>query len=346
MTVYRPRDNRSVADDITILSLEDREQWNAQVDAHGLPSQSWTYAQGLAASGYAPRLAVVRSGAGRLLIPFFERAWHGATDIATIPGLSGASVAPGSGAALSLWREFAAAQGWVAGYIQLAVTAELQGTREEHEIAVHNTLFVFDLASWNRYDSVSRKFRQTKLYEGRRLDAVLETDRERLAEALVRLYPQAMQRLGGKVEFSAETLRRWTHDADAVVLGAQLDGEIVGVHLGRALGGHADWHIAAMSERGRSLGAWLVWSAMEPLKDRGVRWFNIGGGGRVGDSIYQYKQRFNATPMPLRSLRQVYDQRRYAELCASAGADAGNGWFPAYRKARNASAAAPANGVA
>jgi len=35
--------------------------------------------------------------------------------------------------------------------------------------------------------------------------------------------------------------------------------------------------------------------------------------------------------MPLRSVRQIYDRKRYDELCERAGVAADEIWFPAYR---------------
>src|SRR5207247_966950 len=111
-------------DDICIVSLEDRDRWIAEHRDGGLPSQSWSYARALAASQITPELAIVRSGGARMLLPFFRRDWQGTTDIATIPGASGASISRQYAAPLALWREFAVARGWVAGYIRLASGSE------------------------------------------------------------------------------------------------------------------------------------------------------------------------------------------------------------------------------
>ena len=112
-------------DDITIVSLAERDRWEFEHRDRGLPSQSWRYAWGLSATGIDPKLGVVHARGARMLIAFFERRCMGATDIATIQGLSGASMSPISIAPLALWREYATAQGWVAGYIQLATASEL-----------------------------------------------------------------------------------------------------------------------------------------------------------------------------------------------------------------------------
>src|SRR5437763_3608939 len=104
-----------MTDEIRILSLAERELWEAELRDGGLPSQSWGYAWGLSASGVEPQLAVVRAEGARMLLPFLKRYWVGTIDIATLPGSSGAHIVPASAAPIVLWRNFAKARGWIAG---------------------------------------------------------------------------------------------------------------------------------------------------------------------------------------------------------------------------------------
>src|SRR5207302_3062814 len=120
---------------------------------------------GLGATGVEPKLAVVRSAGARMLLPFEERHWRETTDVATILGLSGASIIPTSSAPLTLWHRFAAAQGWVAGYIQLAISVGFdieQATRIGNVVA-NNAVFLLDLrkeiAVTALSDNVRRKIR-------------------------------------------------------------------------------------------------------------------------------------------------------------------------------------------
>src|SRR5258708_24192979 len=108
-TPYERQECRRVAtmtEDVTILGLDHRDRWIAVHQDGGLPSQSWHYAWGLSATGVEPKLAVVRAGGARMLLPFVERSWRGNTDIATILGLSVASITPTSSAPTLLWREY------------------------------------------------------------------------------------------------------------------------------------------------------------------------------------------------------------------------------------------------
>lgn len=315
-------------DDVVVLGLKDREQWEAEHREDGLPSQSWSYAWGLTASGYDPQLAIVRSKGARMLFPFFVRSFMGTTDIASIPGLSGASISPSSAAPLSLWREYAIGRGWVAGYLKLATSVELQELPADSRLAVYNASFVVDLRTDDPLKSVSRTVHR-KIQEAERSGAVLVDDGPTLTDSLVDLYPETMRRLGGVEDFSLDTLRRWAQAPTSMLLGVSRNGVVEAVHLGYVFGRHAEWHIAATTEHGRSLGTLIYWNAITLLRSRGVHFYNMGGGGRVGDGLYRFKEWFGGTALPLRSVCQIYDPEKYRELCARTATSNPN-WFPAY----------------
>jgi hypothetical protein len=322
-----------MAERITILTLEDRERWEAEHRLGGLPSQSWLYAWGLSASGFSPKLAVVESGGARMLLPFFERFWREATDVATIPGLSGASVSPVSAAPLWLWRDYAISQSWVAGYIQLAAPIDLSGIPPDSRLVAHNAVFIFDLRDWKPNETASQTIRR-KVAAALSRGATVVDDIELLIESLNQLYPATMRRLGSAEKFSAATLRRWAAAPTSLILGVRLGDSIEAVHLAHLSGEHAEWHIAATTEGGRALAALIFWNAPEFLRERNVRFSNIGGGTRIGDGVFQFKLRLGGVPTPLQSLRQVYDRDKYDEFCVLAGVSSESKWFPAFRAAR------------
>jgi len=317
-----------MADDVEILTLEDRERWEVEHGQGGFPSQSWAYAWGLSATGYNPRLAIIRCRGARMLLPYFERSFMGTTDVATLPGLSGASLFPNDDSRpLGLWREYAKAQGWIAGYIQLSLFVQLDRLPPDSQLVQHNVLFTFDLTTWTDR-AVSRNFRR-KIFEAPRRGALLIEDPSVLAGSLGQLYPEAMRRFQKAKEFSSETLMRWAIAPSSLILGVSLGGIIQAVHLGCVAGEHAEWHVGATTEVGRSLATWIYWNAIERLRSKGVRYFNVGGAVRHGDGIFRFKERYGATPYPLFSVRQIYDRLKYDELCYRVSLN--KNWFPAYR---------------
>jgi hypothetical protein len=323
-----------VTEDITILSLEERDGWIAEHADGGLPSQSWEYAWGLSASGAAPKLAVVRAGGGRMLMPFVERHWLGTTDIATSFGISGASIIGNCGAPLALWHKFATARGWIAGYIQLAISVNLDEVGFPGQLVTNNMVFVLDLDRLT-LTSCSQAIRR-KIRRAQKSNTTLVEDRCVLVTALKRLYPEAMQRRGAAPHFffAPETLERWACSHGAMILGARIGCSIEAVYLCLVAGRHAEFHLLACSESGRGLAAWVIWNGIQHLQDRGVTSLNITGGMRPGDGLYRFKGGFNGVPTPRCALHQVYDQVQYDELCRQSGTPSRSDWFPAYRAVR------------
>jgi hypothetical protein len=324
-----------MTDGVTILSLVDRERWVAEHRQGGLPSQSWSYAWGLSASGIEPQLAIVRAGGARMLLPFFERQWLRWKDIATLFGAAGATIAPAAAAPLTLWREFAASKGWVAGYIQLSDKVELARQSLDGDLVLDRTTFVLDLSKTDLRRTASRKIRR-KIDHAMRDGVQLVEDPSVLAEGLKRLYPVKMRSVGALPHyyFSAETLDRWARDGEALILGASIDGCVETVYLFRVTGEHAECHLTGSSETGRGLVPWLLLFGVERLRRKGVRLLQLGGGLRDGDGLYRFKEGFRGTPKIRRSVCQIYDRAVYDALCREAAVSCSGQWFPAYRALR------------
>jgi hypothetical protein len=320
--------------DVRLLTVADRAAWEAAA-ADGLPAQSWGHAAGLAAGGWEPELAVVRAGGGRMLIPFHRRRWGGAVDIATLPGLSGAWIAGEPLALIRAWADFARAEGWVAGYLQLGPEVALpeEMSPDIGRVVAHNALFVLDLASWDIERSVGGNMRRT-IRLGDRVGAGFVTDPARIAAVFPALHRETLNRSGSAEMFDAAVIGRWCAEPGALAFGAEIGGEIVAAQIGRAAGGWADLHLAGATEAGRPLQAWLIARALADCRARGLSHANIGGYGTAGDGLHQMKARMGGRELPLQSLRQVYDPALFAALCKAAGADPADRYFPPYRRSR------------
>lgn len=316
---------------ITLYGLGDRSGWDAATAGpQTFPSQTWAYARALAAAGLAPQLAVVEADGARLVLPFHERSFRGFTDIATLPGLSGASLHPASPAPLALWRDYAAGRGWVCGYLQLSVSTGAFAVMAPDRVLSHNALFVFDLATWTAERSPGHNMRKT-LRRCEREGAVFCTDRDRLAEVFPALHTASMARLGDAPIFPTETLAVWAEDPDVQFIGGAIDGQIEVAGLCRMRNGIAEGHLAGSTEAGRGLHAWLFARSAAWFAQQGVRSYNIGGYGRPGDGLHMMKARLAATEHPLRAIRQIYRPDLFDTLCRAAGVAADSAYFPPYR---------------
>ena len=320
-------------DSVILIPFEDRSAWE-RAAADALPTQSWGHAAGLAADGMTPELAVVTAQGAQMVLPFFQRRYESAAgaaiDIATLPGLSGALVQPSSAAPLALWSRFAAAQGWVSGYIQLSPLNDTLVPPVPDQIRRTNALFVFDVQAWDIETAVRHHMRRN-LKLGARLGATLLVDPSAMAAEFAALKAEHLALSGGSPPFSPKALDRWFAEPGIIAFGAELDGQIVNIQMGRRHGEWADLHLARATSEGRDLQAWLIWQALGVLRVQGVRFINIGGYGVEGDGLHWMKSRFGAQEHPLRAVLQIYDQARYDHLCAQSGADPQATFFPQYR---------------
>lgn len=320
-----------MSDTVDIIPLEDRERWVSEHRSGGLPSQSWAYAWAMSAWGISPKLAVVRAKGARMLLPFHERTWGDAVDVTSLFGISGASTSPESGAPMDLWREFATARGWVAGYIQLAIGQTQTNLFPTNELTPPYTVYNLDLARDDLSRSGSGDIRR-KIRDARAAGTTLVEDRPILAASLKKLYPLTAERVRAARHhhFPDEVLERWALEPSSVVLGAQLGDAIQAACIFLVAGDQAEYHVVATSDRGRTLTSWLISNATERLREIGVKSINLGGGVREGDGICAFKQRLGAEPRARYALRQIYDHSRYGELCSAAQVGT-TYWFPAYR---------------
>jgi hypothetical protein len=317
---------------VEVLTLDDKDRWDAAVASVRFPSQSWSYAWGLSASGLAPRLGLVDAAGARLLIPFVEIEGAGFTDIATFQSMSGASVQPAALRPFQLWSDHARSRGWVTGYLQMSPYADFPLEVPSGTVLPRNDAFLVDVDPGAFLDRVSRTIR-SKIHAAERQGVQLVVDDESAIDALQRLYPASMTRLQARRSYhhSPETLARWARDQHSLLIGARMGPEIEAVcliHFGGAL---AEAPVYACGPGHRHLQAWLVWQALPLLAQRGVRAFNIGGADPNLPGLYAFKERFHAAKRRTVAVCQVYDQERFARLCDQAGQPMDGAFFPPYR---------------
>jgi len=324
---------------VEILSHAQTARWQEAVRDLSLPSLSWHHAHALSACGIKPQLAEVRCGQSRLVFVFFERRWHGVTDIATIPGLSGAYLTPGSADALRLWHEYACAQNWLTGYLQIAVDYPARTLDIYGEIRTGQSVFRLDLAADGWLGKASEMIRR-KVAAAERSSTAQVEDTAELSDALQRLYPATMRRVATppRFQFTATALERWAQAPDCLILGGRVKGVVKAVSLFQFAGSRAEYNINVCTEDGQFLAAWLIWQASLELAERGVRTLNLGGGVKPQDGLHYFKERFNGREMPLQALCQIYDSERYQSICQNLGNQTNDAFFPAY--------AAPDGGLA
>ena len=117
-------------------------------------------------------------------------------------------------------------------------------------------------------------------------------------------------------------------------LDARIEGELIASTLCIATAPWLHYHLAAMDDTGRKLGAskLLLIEAARWGQARGLAELHLGSGlGGSEDSLWKFKQRFSDHPgREFWIGKLVHDEAAYREL---AGTDSTAGFFPAYRAA-------------
>ncbi|MEQ8815144.1 MAG: GNAT family N-acetyltransferase [Thalassobaculum sp.] len=312
---------------VSIVSIDQPARWAQIVAGIGGPGLAPQYARGLSLSGASPMLVEVRHPDSRMVFCAVEREWEGTVDVVTGYGLTGAWMSDPDPGLFETWRCCAAAQGYVAGYLQLA--PGLAEAMPDIEAPAHNEMFVASLGQGA--PSTSSRNLRDKIDAALAQGAELRHDQRDLVSALVALYPATMARVGAPAMFSAGTLETWATMPGAMLVGAAIDGQIEAVSLFLVHAGVAEYHLNASTEAGRGLAALLLENAFARLPELGAVTLNLGGGIQRDDGLAVFKRRFGGRRFPLCGVRQVYDGPTFAALCARAGVPQDFGRFPPYR---------------
>ena len=317
-----------------LIPLGEPERWAAALA--GLPhghAHTWGFCRAVQLTSGLPTYLYAHEHDGeRVVCPLAEREFDGTIDVVSPYGFGGFAT---SDSFPSDWDSFARSRDWVCGYVALnPLFCESDGFPDVH---VHNHLYVMDLRGDVRGRLSENRRRQLRDWPS--VAATLEHDRERLTDFLLANYADFFARrgAGAATDLSPDTMAAIAALDDVIMVGAGTGATLESV----AVFGHtpyvADYLFNVSVSGGERHAVYLIWSAVECLRELGVPSLNLGGGIREGDDLAEFKRRFGATELPLASLRQVYLPDVYERLCRGAGVTSDrSGWFPPYRAAGRA----------
>jgi hypothetical protein len=319
-------------DDVRILTLDQRDEWDREHQSRGLPGHSWHFAAALRLSHVEvePKLAVVRSAdAGSMLMVFIERQWGACRDIATVAGLSGATLRGDARKLLDCWNRFAIEQGWMSGYLQLSIEFAKDSIELRDECVDRLPTFLLDPQAW-RLEATAVTIRQ-KISKASHAGAIALVRPQISGKELHELYSTTMQRFGMAPAFTPETLQAWANSPGSMVVAASVAGRFEAMLLVHVSSKDAEAHLVGSTRAGRALTALVYCRAIEVLREMGVTRFNLGPGGAPGEGLYAFKSWLRASPSPTYALHQVYDRAEFERLCLAAGVKGDETRFPPYR---------------
>lgn len=208
-----------------------------------------------------------------------------------------------------------------------------------------------DLLSWDNSLSAPSgmtKGRRTDLHHSRRHLTVQLTPCSSLhaAEMMQQfrlLYEHTMTRLDAtpfyffRNEYYISLVDRLSSDMAVAV--AYYDGRPVSAAIFLADSHFGHYHLSGGTAEGRQHKAqtMLLVEGAQWMRQRGCRWFHLGGGRQPGDSLYYFKQSFGATIFDYSYLALIADKARYHQLVKlreihTSLAPPANNFFPAYRR--------------
>lgn len=321
----------------TLIPLSDRGAWTAALrDMPHAFGHTWESCHAFSlSSGYPTFLYRYAVGSCRVVAPVAERRFGDSTDVVSPYGCAGFSSVGCDGAFAEAWRAFAAARGWVCGYfLQHPMIAPPPVPRGSPRPA-ERTSYVLDLTLDDA--ELLRRMAKKRRHQVRRSEetaARLTSDRELLLEFILAERAAFFdQREAASIYFFSDaTWSALARAPNTELIGKVRDGRVVAMSLLARQGERAEYLFNISRPEGRNESAHLVWEAARRMRAAGATSLHLGGGVREGDGVASFKERFGPDRRPLLGLRQIYDFRRYQELCRAAGvAPDADGYFPPYR---------------
>ena len=319
-----------------LIPLDEPHRWAAALSevAHG-HAHTWGFCRAVQlTSGLPTYLYRYERRTARVVCALVERDFAGRVDVATPYGLGGFAMSGDCTRFPEDWTAFACSRGWVCGYIALnPVFGDARGFPRA-EVYVHNRVYVMDLRGPEQeLRARLSQNRRRQLRDWPTVAARLHHGRRELTGFLLDTYADFFTRrgAGGATDFAPETMAAIAALDDVVIVGAE-DQELESVAVFGYTRHGGDYLFNVSVPGGERHAVHLIWWAVQRLRALGVETLNLGGGVREDDDLAEFKRRFGAAKLPLASLRQIYRDEVYEELCRTAGVtSARSGWFPPYR---------------
>lgn len=216
------------------------------------------------------------------------------------------------------WEKFCGEQGVVTAYIAQHPCQSIGSTSWFDNFHCRQKCFVLDLRQ--PLDDVWNAFSATHRYEIRKNGSsvsLITGDRSRLTEALQRLYPPTLERVGANANYflNMSSLSELCTLPDAYLVGAEFNGQIEAVSLFLCNSSCGEYFINAALTSGRKFSRNLIWEAVRHLHQHDVKWLNLGGGIHRGDTLEQFKRGFGGSESPLRSVHYIANAAEFERLC-------------------------------
>jgi hypothetical protein len=319
------------------ISLDCRERWvDVLKEINHSFFHTWDCVYSIAEfNKQAAYLYVSQLNDSLILVPVLERYSRGHLDYLSPYGYAGLLSVNLTPEHISSFSEAMKGEGVVCSYLTLNPILSDKRLFAADCYYRRNVSYVVDLRSPvnHLYKNLGgRKRSQVKL-KGE--DKFVE-ECGKLVDAFVDLIDISMERRRVKdiYRFDRGTLLKLCAAERTFLLGVESRGQIVAVTLCGWANGVADFLLNGSTEEGRKYSAALLWKSMLYFQEKGVTFFNLGGGMSEGDGLARFKSDFGGETFEFGALKIVHNIDVYRNLCEETGVDHldKSGFFPAYAK--------------
>jgi hypothetical protein len=232
------------------------------------------------------------------------------------------------------WQTFCSELNVVTAYIAQHPCFNIGTVPWKEDPESHHRCFLLDLHQPLEclWQSLSKTHRYEITKNATSANFIID-DKPRLIKALQSLYPLTLERTRASAvyHFDASVLMDLCNLPNTFLIGAEKSGNIEAVSLFLQSKTCGEYFINAALPSGRMFSRNLIWEALRYSHQHGVKWFNMGGGLRPGDSLEQFKRGFGGSALPVMSIRHVANSNEYERLCIKyCGTLDNREFFPAY----------------
>jgi hypothetical protein len=323
------------------IGTDNPEKWDQALDGinHAF-AHTWEYSSNLEKStGSGIYLFVAKNNYSKLIVPFSIREKEPSfRDIFSPYGYGGIIYQGPESELLELkkiWIEFAQNHDIIAAYIMQNPLFLLPKSWNK-DIYEHQAFYIIDLSKsieqlWQQMHSTHR-YEIRKSNENKEIKIIVE--KEKLKNELPKLYYQTLERVSASqvYYFSESFLSKLVESENVFSIGIEVKGTMEAISVFTSSNYAADYFINSSLPNGKQHSRRLIWTAIEQLKQNGVKYLNLGGGVQNSDHLEQFKRRFGGTMLHNQVIKQIFQNEKYMYLIEKYCKEnkMAKNYFPAY----------------
>jgi|GEM_PF-1069903 len=156
----------------------------------------------------------------------------------------------------------------------------------------------------------------------------------------ISLYYSTMERVQSskKYFFSPSFIKDHFSKLHATLIRIDYDGKLIGASMFISGKSCVHYHLSGSNNtiKGVYPSELIIWNVIKWAKERNLKYFHLGGGLKMNDSLFSFKSGFSNKKAPFYTGKIIFDHEKYDLLIKSCNnANLNQNFFPAYRSDQN-----------